>query len=122
MQFEFNNQLVPQNLIDVDEIGSFGLEAISEDGFYYYLVIQTYQGMSIIGTCGPLIPDTDILVSSFSTSIAKIPYKEDKISKFINGFLNDKYKNIVEAKIIDVEDAIDQFKDTKDYLRNIQNI
>ena len=36
MQFEFNQQLMPQSLVEVEEIGQFGLEGWNDEGYYYY--------------------------------------------------------------------------------------
>lgn len=119
MEFEFNNQFTPQSLIDIDNIGAFALEAVNEDGIYYYYIVQTIIGQSIIASCGPIIPDIDILPSGFCVTIYKMPYNEIRLTKAINLFLNDKYKKITDARIIDIEEAIDQFRDVKSYLKNL---
>ena len=118
MIFEFNNQLVPQNLIDIDQIGEFGIEASNDDGYYYYMVIKTLLGTSVIATCGPVFPDSELLPSGFSCTLTKMPYKEDKLAKTINLFLNDKYKKLTRAEVIEVDDAIAQFRELRDYLIN----
>lgn len=97
---------MPQNLIDIDQIGEFGIEASNDDGYHYYMVIKTVLGTSVIATCGPIFLDSDLLPSGFSTTLTKMPYKEDKLAKTINLFLNDKYKKITSASVIDVVEAI----------------
>ena len=119
MEFEFNKELTPQNQIEIDNIGSFALEASNNTGAYYYYVIQTIMGQTIIASCGPVIPDIDILPSGFCVSLHKMPYNEVRLSKVINLFLNDKDKKIVDAKEVNIEYAIEQFKDVKEYLRNL---
>lgn len=32
--FEFNNQFVPQSLVEIDNIGSFAIEASNDEGYY----------------------------------------------------------------------------------------
>lgn len=119
MEFEFNHQLIPQNLIDIDEIGQFGLEAWNDLGYYYYLIVRTMLGTSVIATCGPVFPDLSILPSGYTSSMIKMPFKEDKIAKTISLFLNDKHKCITQAKILSFEEAIKQFRDISPYLQTL---
>ena len=119
MEFEFDKQLEAQNSIEIENIGDFGLEAVDEEGFRYYLAIKTIFGKSIIAHCGPVMPDIDILPSGFSVGLNKMEYKEDKLEKFISIWLNDKYKKIKDASLISFEDAVDEFRDPTDYLKNL---
>ena len=32
--FEFNNQFVPQSLVDIENIGQFAIEASNADGYF----------------------------------------------------------------------------------------
>lgn len=116
---EFNNQLMPQSIVEIDELGDFGLEAVNDEGYYYYVAVRCFQGMAVIATCGPVIPDVDLLPSGFSMSLSKTPFKEDKMTKFLNLFLNDKHRLLTEARLINFEEAIAQFRELKDYLINL---
>lgn len=119
MDFEFNKQLQAQNQIDIVEIGDFGLECSNDEGYYYYMVVKTLLGTVCIATCGPVIPDVDMLPSGFKMTLDKMPYKEDKLARTISYFLNDKAKAITSATELTPEEAISQFKELKDYLKNI---
>lgn len=116
IQFEFNNQLMPQSLIEVEELGQFALEAWNSGGYYYYLIIRTILGTSVVTTCGPVVPDIDILPSGFKITLEKMPYKEDKLIKTISYFLNDKSKSLTDARELSFEEAIEQFREIKPYL------
>lgn len=116
MQFEFNQQLMPQSLVEVDEIGQFGLEAWNDEGYYYYLIIRTILGTSVVSTCGPVVPDIDILPSGFKMTLDKMPFKEDKLAKTISFFLNDRSKALTHARVLPVEETVAQFRELKDYL------
>lgn len=116
---EFNNQLMPQSVVEIDELGDFGLEAINDEGYYYYIAVRCFQGMAVIATCGPVIPDVDLLPSGFSMSLSKTPFREDKMNKFLNLFLNDKHRLLTEARLISFEEAIAQFRELKNYLINL---
>lgn len=122
MEFEFNHQLLPQSLLEVENIGSVSIEATNTDGFCYYMIIQTKLGTTSISTCGPVIPDIDLLPSGFTIYHMTLPYKEDKINKIIDNFLNDRYKKLVSAKIIDESDALDQFRDIRNYIENFNGV
>lgn len=120
MQFEYNNQLLPQNVIDIEQVGEFAIEAHNDLGYYWYIVIRTIMGTSIIATCGPVFPDIALLPSGFSMELEKIPYKEEKLCKIINRFLNDPKKSITDAKVIDAIEGIDQFREIKNYLKELK--
>lgn len=116
MTFEFNQQLMPQSLVEIGEIGQFGLEAWNDEGYYWYLVVSTQMGKTIMASCGPVIPDVDIMPSGFSMSYTEVDYKEDKLCKTINFYLNDKGKKLTNAQVIPIKEAISQFKDLQSYL------
>lgn len=119
MDFEFNHQLMPQNVLEVAEVGEFAVEAWNDQGYYWYLVVRTIMGTSIISVCGPVFPDIKLLPSGFNMSLEKIPYKEEKLARTINMFLNDHRKGITEARVIDVLDGISQFRELKEYLTTL---
>ena len=102
--------------LDVDNIGDCAIEAWNEEGMYYHIIIRTDCGMSTITTSGPVMPNVDLLPSGFKQDLYIMPYKEDKLMKTIANFLNDGSKKIKEAKTMEIEDAIAEFRDLKDYL------
>lgn len=117
MNFEFDNQMTPQNNIDIEDIGQCCLECSNEEGYYYYIIIRTSMGITSIATCGPVVPDLEQLPNGYSTYLKKIEYREDKIAKEIKYFLNDK-KKINQATEISFEDAIANFRDLGAYLKS----
>lgn len=117
MEFEFNQQLVPQNLIHVEEIGEFAVEASNDQGYFYYLVVKTLIGTCTMLSCGPVIPDTNMLLDGFKITLDKCDYREDKIAKSINFWLNDRSKKLTSAQVIDINEALNQFPDAVEYMR-----
>lgn len=117
VQFEFNQQLMPQNVIDVEELGQFAIEAWNDEGYYYYLIVRTLLGTASIASCGPVIPDVEMLPSGFNMSLDKVPYKEDKLTRTVTMWLNDRSKKLTNAKTIEISEAIEQFRDLKEYLK-----
>ena len=116
--FEFNQQLVPQSLVDIEEVGQVALEGINEEGLFWYLIIKTSLGTTTIAECGPVVPDVDFLPDSYGTRLTRMPYKEDKLERYVNMWLNDRSKKLTEAKVIKVDDALDEFRDIGTYMRN----
>lgn len=119
MTFEFNQQLVPQSLINVESVGEFAIEAFNDEGYFYYLIIKTLLGTCTIASCGPIIPDVNLLTSGLKICLDKCQYKEDKLAKTINFWLNDKSKKLTNARIIDIDEALDQFPDVALYMRSL---
>lgn len=117
VQIEFNQQLMPQNVINVEELGQFAIEAWNDEGYYYYLIIRTLLGTTSIASCGPVIPDVEMLPSGFTMNLDKVPYKEDKLTRTVTMWLNDRSKKITNAKTIEIPEAIEQFRDLKEYLK-----
>lgn len=120
MEFNFDKQLTPQKQIEISNIGAFALEAWNETGMFYYFLIKTILGQSVIASCGPIVPDIDTIPSNFTIRLHKMPFSETRLIKFIDFFLNDRDRKITEAREIDIDDAIEQFRDIKDYLNNLE--
>lgn len=121
-QFEFNQQLMPQNLLEVEEVGDLCIEASNDDGFYYYLIIKTVLGESKIFAAGPVIPEYDELVNGFNVSYNVTQYKEEKLIKTINTWLNDSKKKLTNASMVELSSAIGAFRDVKDVLREFDSL
>lgn len=99
--FKFNNQLTPQNTIDIENVGNCCIQGIDEDSmFYYYLKIVTQMGNTEIFSYGPIIPDIDELPDIYSFTYQKMKYNDKRMIVFINKWLNDKFKHITTAEEI----------------------
>ena len=116
--FEFNNQFVPQSLIDIENIGQFAIEANNDEGYYWYLIVSTLLGTVTIASAGPVVPDVALLPGGYACSFYTMEYKEPKLEKAINTWLNDKGKALTEARVVDIDVALDEFRDLSEYLRS----
>lgn len=114
---EYNNQYVPQNLLDVEQLSSCAIEASNDDGLFYYLIIKTSLGTSTIVTCGPVVPDVNLLPDGYSVTLNRMKYDDNKVESVVIKWLNDK-KKITDAKILPIEDAIAQIRDLGEYMQN----
>ena len=116
VQFEFNQVLMPQSIVDLDDIGDFALECYNENfSTYFYIVAKTKDGFTTFFTWGPVIPDLKMPLDKYFFNINIMEYKEKKVISFINKFLNGGH-GITEAKIIPLEEAIEQAIDEKEFL------
>lgn len=118
MNIEFDYELMPQKLLEVSDLGNFAVEASNEDGYYYYMIVKTEFGIATVMTCGPVAPDVEHIPSGFKTTLNRVDYKEQKLIANLKFFLNDKTAKITEAKIIEIEDALEQFRSLKEYIEN----
>lgn len=118
MQVNYNGEATFLGELEIEDIGEFAVEASNDEGMFWYYLVRTVYGVATISTSGPRIPDVEMLPKTFSQSRHQITYKEDKILADITKFLNDPKKKITKAELIDIDDAIDQFVNFQDYLRN----
>ena len=116
MDFEYNNQYVPQDLLTVDEVGRCALEGSNDDGLYYVLIVRSSMGVATFIECGPYAPDVAVLPSGFSMSINRMKFDAKKVGGYINKWLNDK-KKLTHVDVVPEEEAIEQFRDMKEYIR-----
>lgn len=112
LRVEFNNQYVPQNILEIESVGNVCIEAINEnDGLFYYLLIKTSLGTTSIFEYGPVIPDIDKLYDNYLVSFNRMQYNEKKLNMFIIKWLNDRMKKITAANIIEEKVFLDNYKD-----------
>ena len=97
--------------------------AICANGYYqggkgvklpgdYYMIVRTIDGVTTILKWGAVTELTE-LVSGYSLDVKQFKYKEASIHREIQLFLNDGQKFIYEAKVIDIDAALE--KTPKDY-------
>ena len=115
-QFEFNKVLMPQSIVDLEDIGDFALECYNDDAsVYFYMVAKTKDGMTTFYTWGPCIPDFNFPLDNYFFNVKIMEYKEKKIIAFIDKFLNG--CKATEAKVITFEEALEQAKNEKELLQ-----
>lgn len=114
MIFEYAVQKTFMQAIDIVDIGNFGIRCTNQLGHEYYLIARTIMGKTSILYFGPIIPDIPVLVDKFNVSYTKIDYKETKITKIVQTFINDPMKEISNVEeVVDIEfwDAFPIIKD-----------
>lgn len=81
----FNNQLVPQGLLDVESLGNVCIEATNEGaGLFYYLLIKTSLGVTSIFEYGPIEPDFDRLWENYTVSYSRFSSNDKKLTLYVS--------------------------------------
>lgn len=120
MNVDFYSEFNPLKTLEIKDIGKCAIEGVNPDGFYFYLAIITVRGVAHMFTCGPLIPDLDDLPPGYTVNYSTTNFNIQKLKKTVSAWLNGrkpgKSKPINEAKLVDIDYAISQFKSVKSYV------
>ena len=120
MNVDFYSEFNPLKTLEIKDIGKCAIEGVNPDGFYFYLVIITVRGVAHMFTCGPLIPDLDDLPPGYTVNYSTTNFNIQKLKKTVSAWLNGrkpgKSKLINDAKLVDIDYAISQFKSVKSYV------
>lgn len=119
LRVQFNNQYVPQNTLEIESVGNVCIEGIDmDDGLYYYLLIKTSMGTSSIFQYGPVVPDMKKSYNYYNVSYSKEQFNEKKLGTFISKWLNDKFRKISSARVIDEGSFLDNYIDIPYIINN----
>ena len=99
MIFEYLQRVVVDGQLDVENIGDCVLQANSDLGEEYYLIIKTSLGDTEMMEYGPYVPDLNILPPNYQIKYSRFDYNQSKIERLIDKFLNDPKKMITQAKV-----------------------
>ena len=118
MEFNYYYDTIAMASIDVEGIGNCAIEAHTDLGEFYYLLIRTNLGTSTIVTYGPIVPDIDLLPKVVNCRFERIEFKDTKLVTIINKFLTNPYYKIRSAIELDYEEAVKNCRDIIDYVKN----
>ena len=85
----------------------------------FYMIIKTIMGKTTFIKWGPMLPDITALPNSFKLEIKTSSYKESTIAKEIQGFINDSFKGIQSAEVLEVEEALDNLPDIDNFIATL---
>ncbi len=119
MNFQYFATKVVNADIEVDDIGNCALQAFNDRGEEYNLIIETNLGTCRSLVFGPVSPDFDLLPEKLSIQFERFNFSQKTISKMINRFLNDPYKNITQAFTKTKEELLVDLPDLKEYMNQI---
>lgn len=98
--------------IDIEDVGNCYIQAFNDEGLEWLMHVQTYLGWTKVKTFGPFVCDTNSMNTSFSYITHELEFKEKKLYKEINEFINNPKRNITQVFLVD--------EDT--YLEKLNNI
>lgn len=104
MTFDYLERVVVEGQLDVDNIGDCVIQANTDLGEEYYLIVKTELGWTEILDYGPVTPDLELLPINYNIKYSRIEYNQSKIERIIDKFLNDAKRCITQAKVVELED------------------
>ena len=104
MTFEYLQRIIVDGQLDVDNIGDCVIQANTDLGEEYFLIIKTELGWTEILDYGPCVPDLDLLPLNYNIKYSRIEYNQSKLERVIDKFLNDPKRAITQAKVTTLED------------------
>lgn len=90
--------------IEIEDIGNVSIQVNNDSGESWLLQIVTDLGWVTVKQFGPVSVDELSLGYSFLYNYFKMEYKESKIVKVIQNFVNSSTKNITQALVISDDD------------------
>lgn len=107
MTFDYLERVVVEGQLEVEDIGQCAIQANSDLGEEYYLIIKTELGWTEILDYGPFVPDIELLPYNYTIKYSRIEYNQSKIERAIDKFLNDPKRCITQAKVVCIEEIHD---------------
>ena len=101
MTFNYLRTETYMDSIDIDDIGNCIIQVFNDEGREWLMSINTKLGWTKIKTFGPFILDSNQMDINFYYSTNEFEYKEKKIYKVIDDFINNPKKQITQIFIID---------------------
>lgn len=107
MRFEYLQRVIVDAELEVDNIGDVVIQANNDLAEEFYLIIKTELGWVEVIESGPIVPDLNLLPLNYNIKYSRFEYNQSKIERIIDKFLNDPKRIITQAKIVELEDIVD---------------
>lgn len=119
MNFQYFVTKVVNASIEVEDMGSCAIQAFNDRGEEYNLIIETNLGVCRALTFGPVMPEFDLLPEKLHIQFERFNFSEKTVSKMINKFLNDPFKNITQAFTKTKEELLADLPNLRNYMSQI---
>lgn len=120
MIFEFDQQPVFMQNIQIDDIGNVALRCSnSKASKEYYIVIKTYLGQTALMKFGPVYPDISVMCDTMELSYKKFGYKESTIEREITKYINDVRACIDKVEIVQDGEALGMMPTAETFLNSL---
>lgn len=121
MTFEYFYTKQCMDTLEVEDIGNCTIQALNDDGLIWYMVIQTSLGWTKIFEYGPCAPDFNELPKAVNCNFSRIDFDEKKVYKRIDEFLNNSFRKITQAFIVEEDTAWCDCKSIIEYMQDKNN-
>lgn len=128
MEFSYNAIRAYTRTIDIANPGNTNLEATTDSGTKYYLMLKSYLGIMVALEYGPLYPleeEGDIAlgagINKTECILTKQEFNQRKLHQIIETFIAPKERGkvqIIDVKEITEEEALNKGVNLFDYIKN----
>ena len=119
MIFEYDQQPVFMQNIQIEDLGNFALRCSTEKSQEYYIVVKTYLGKTALLKFGPVYPDITCLVENMELSFKKFDYKENTIEREVSKYINDGRAGINKVVLIQEYEALAMMPTAESFLNSL---
>ena len=100
MLIDYNGTRTFTDTLDIVDPGHTVIKCINENGYAYYLIVETVRGQLHFFSFGPISSELpgEFCDDSFELSYSVKKWSEKTLRKEISQFLNDPYKTIYSAE------------------------
>lgn len=106
MKFSYRKVQTSTAEVDIEDIGNFALEAFTDTGECYILIVDTIIGKSRVFTYGPFIPEENVTNGKLEACIEYYPFSPFKLQRQVNNVINNSRANITQVMLVSREDAL----------------
>lgn len=121
MEIEYSYTQSAAAALNVEDYGNCAIEANNDDGFFWYLVVDTALGWTRVLEFGPVSIDKEELPETFNCSYSRFEFRGPKIVKTIDKFLNRETKHLLpisQAREVGRDSALDHCPVFPQYMRS----
>ena len=119
MIFEFDQQPVFMQNIQIEDLGNFALRCTNDKGKEWYIIVKTYLGKVAMLKFGPVYPDISALLENMELYFKKFDYKESTIERETDKFLNDGRNAINKVEIIAEYEALAMMPTAESFINSL---
>jgi len=112
--YEYMHVTTAMDSIEIEDTGNCYIKAYNDEGFFWVLFIETYLGISTIIESGPFTDECIPNENSFIFYKYSFEYKETKLDKIIDKFINNPSRIITQVFTVDekeITECLDNLKE-----------
>lgn len=119
MIFEYDQQPVFMQQINVDDLGNVALRCSNDKGREYYIVVKTFLGKTALLKFGPILADLCALIDNMELTYKRFDFKENVIEREIDKYLNDGRCGINKVEVITEAEALSAMPTAESFINSL---